>query len=248
MALTSSEITICNLALGLIGEYEVSASQPNTKQYQLCERFYDDVVRETIVEHNWNECKKRAILVEYATAPTFGYTYKFALPSDCLKVIRIGNGNNDWDMWEVESGYILTNYANSPLAYTVGDVYVAGQYITYSDITYLVSTGFTATDWTTDSAAYLTSQSGDYSVLYIEYLYENTDTSTWSPKLKDAITQRLAIKVSVPISNNPKAKTDLLNEFEGITIRKARSIDAAQGRVRPFFKSKWWASRNGTYR
>lgn len=246
MTLTASEITISNLALGLIGEYQISASQPNTKQYELCERFYDDALREAIVEHNWNECKKRSILIEYSVPPTFGYLYKFALPTDCLKVVRIGDGQNDWDMWEVEGSYILTNYAQSPLAYTVGEDYIRGQYITYSNVTYSVDTSFTAADWTTDSAAYLTSQTYDYSILYIEYLFENTDTTMWSPKFKDVVAQKLAMKLCVPITNNPKSKSDLLNEFEGITIRKARSVDAQQGRIRPIYKSQWWNSRNSS--
>ena len=245
MALTTDELTICNLALGYIGEYQVSSGNTGSKQYEACERYYDDAVKEVLTEHTWNEAKKRAILVESATPPLFGFSYQFAVPADCVKIIRLGDGENDWDFWEVENGYILTNQAQSPLAYAVGEDYVAGQYITYNDVTYSVNTSFTATDWTTDLAAYLTSLSGDYGVLYIEYICNLTTIASWSPRLRDCVAQRLAVKVSPIITNDPKTKYDLLNEFETLTIKKARSVDAQQGKVRPIIKSSWWQARYG---
>lgn len=241
MALTSDEITICNLAMGYIGEYEVSSSSDD--QYILCERYYDDAVKEVLCEHPWNEAKKRAYLIQSSTDPLFGYDYRFAVPSDCLRVVRLGDGDNDWDFWEIENGYILTDVADTPQSYTVGDDYIAGQYLTYSDVTYSIDTSFTASVWATDLAAYLTSQTGDYTVLKIEYIYNLTTISLWSPKLKDAIAQKLAVKVATGITNDPKSKIDLINEYENLTMRKARSVDAQQGRVRPIFKSRWWNTR-----
>ena len=243
MALTSDEITICNEALGYIGEYQVTATKTTEKQYILCDRYYDAAVEETLAEHPWNEAKTRTVIMQDTTAPLFGYSYRFALPSDCLSVLRIADGSSDWDMWEVENGYILTDLAQSALSYNIGTTYVAGQYISYSSVTYLVDTGFTAADWTTDAAAYLTSQSGDYKVLEVEYIYNLTTISSWSAHLRKAIAQNLATKVVVGITNDPKSKADLINEFEGLTMRKARSVDGKQGRIRPIFKSKFWRSR-----
>jgi hypothetical protein len=245
MALTNEEIVICNLALGMVGEYQISSSATSTKQYELCERYYDEVVKDVLSDHTWNEAKKRAFLLEDATAPVFGFSYRFPLPTDCIKVIRLGDGENDLDFWEVEDGYILSNIAQSPSSYTIGDKYAAGQYITYNSITYSVDTGFTASDWTTDSAAYLTSKTDDYAVLKIEYIYNLTDTTKWSVRLKNAIAENLAAKISVGITNDPKTKFDLMNQYESLTIRKARSADAQQGRIRPIFKSSWWRSRFG---
>ena len=244
MALTNEEIVICNLALGQVGEYQITSSATSTKQYELCERYYDEVVKDVLSDHTWNEAKKRAYLVEEADAPVFGFSYRFELPSDLIKVIRIGDGENDYEFWEVENGYILTNLAQSPLSYAVGDKYAAGQYISYGSVTYEVITGFTATDWTTDLANLLTT-SGDYAVLKIEYIYNLTDTTKWSVRLKNAIAEQLAIKVSVGITNDPKTKYDLVNQYESLTIRKARSADAQQGRVRPITNSTWWRSRFG---
>jgi len=243
MSLTDAKIAVCNRALGYIGEHWIDANNTSSKPYEMCDRYYDDAIKEVLVEHAWNEAKTRSIVVQEADEPLFGYTYAFALPTDCLRVLRIGNGSMDTQDWEVEGGKILTLSAQRPLDYVVGQTYQAGQYITYSDYTYSVHTSFTASSWETDSAEYCTSTGGDYAVLQIEYIKNLTDTSMWSPKLLDAVCQRLAIKVAVGLSNNPRARYDLLEEFEKITMRKARSIDAQQGRVKSFLKSAWIRAR-----
>lgn len=247
MTLTAEEITICNLALGEVGEQSISSGRTSDKQYELCERFYSDALKEVLAEHNWNEAKTRTILVQESTAPLFGFDYQFKLPSDCIKVVRLGD-NNDWDHWEIENGYLLTNVIQDPISWTTDINFVEGQYCTLSSVTYLCNvshTSSTATSPATDTATWTTT-GGDYSVLQVEYIYNLTDTSKWSPKLKQCVAQKLAQKVIVGITNNPKAKADLLNEYENLTIRKARSIDAQQGRIRPIFKSKWWNTRSSS--
>lgn len=290
MSLSSEQITVCNLALGLFGEVEIVGAQTSTKQYKLCDKFYVSTLKETLSEHNWNEHKKRAMLVEDSTAPLFGYSYRFAMPTDCIKLLRIGDGDNDWTEWEVEDGYILTDKAQSPATWTAEEAFVAGQYCSYSDITYLCATAYTPVEWAsgdtysigdrvylgstlyycnvantastsnspatdettwtaktpaTDTAVW-TSQSGDYSVLYVEYIYYNTDTTSWSPRFLDAMVHNLAIKLVVPITNNPKNKDLLLQEYENLTLRKARSVDAQQGKPKTLFRSLWWNSRYGS--
>jgi hypothetical protein len=230
--------------MGYIGEYQVEAGKTTTQQYVLCERFYSQALEDVLTEHPWNEAKKRVYVLQSSTDPLFGFTYKFQLPSDNLRILRLGDGANDYSFWEVEGDYIMSNIAQSARSYSVGDDYVAGQYITYSDVTYSVDTSFTATDWTTDLAAYLTTTGGDYKVLKLEYIQNLTDTTKWSPKLTDAIAQKLAILTVVGITNDPKSKQQLLSEFETLTMRKARSVDAMQGRLRPYFKSGWWRTRN----
>jgi hypothetical protein len=246
MTLTAEEIIICNLALGEVGEASITSGMPsNAKQYELCERYYDEVRKEVLSEHVWNEAKTRTILVQEATAPLFGYDYQFAIPDDFVRAVRLGDGDNDWDHWEVENGYLLTNLAQSPIAWAVDIDFVAGQYCTLSDVTYLCNTSHTsaaATSPATDTTTWTTT-GGDYSILELEYIYDLTDTSKWSPKLKGCIAQKLAQKVVVGLTNNPKAKADLINEYENLTLRKARSADAQQGRIRPIFKSFWWNSR-----
>lgn len=88
----------------------------------------------------------------------------------------------------------------------------------------------------------------DFRIVYVTYVTQLTDTTKWGSKLKQAVAMKLAIKIITPLQNDPKGKTDLINEFEQLTMPKARSIDGMQGTPRPIFSSEWIRSRTaGTY-
>ena len=249
MALTTDQITLCNQALGYIGEFEVEAGKTAEKQYVLCERYLESTIKSVLAGHPWNEAKYRVWIPENKTAVRFGYDHIFTLPTDCVRVLRLNNGENDYDHWECERGSILTNIASRGRGYSDETDYFVGEYIEYEDVTYSVDTSFTATgEFTDDAEAYMTSLTEDYAVLLLEYIrYDSSDITTYSQPLTDAIAQQLAIRVATGLTNDPKTKVDLLNEFERLTLPRARSVDGQQGRVRPFFKSRWWRSRTGNW-
>lgn len=241
MALTTKE-QFYNKALDIISEYEVTEGRTTEKQYKLCARNFDDARKETLAMHPWNEAKTRTIVMQESTGPVFGYDYKYAKPTDCLRIVTI---NAEPEGWEEETGYILTDYIQSPLNYDANSVdYVAGQYISYNDVTYLVDTSFTSSAWSTDSS-YVTSQGDDYGVIYLEYIYDLETITSWSPLLKNAIAYQLAIKVLPAITNDPSGKTKeaLLTELHRLVLPTARSVDGQQGTLRPYFKSQWLRAR-----
>lgn len=241
MALTAVE-ELYNLALGFVGEHEVTEGATTEKQYELCSRYYALARDETLALHPWNEAVVQDMVLQETTAyPLFDYSYKYALPSDCLRVLSIGETNDDW---EVQGEYIVTDKIVSPPEYDASSViYVAGQYISHSDVTYLVNSTFTSSVWATDLASYLTTQSGDYGYIPVTYIKQLTDTTKFSVKLKNAIAHKLAIKIATPITNNPKVRTQLIEEFERLTMPQARSVDAMQGTLKTIYDSKWLRSR-----
>lgn len=240
MALTDEQ-ELYNDAMALIGEHEVTEGLTAEKQYVLCERHYPYARDEALSRHYWNEAMKQAVLIQESPVPLFDYEYKFALPSDCILVRSIGI---DTDMWEVRGGYIYTNSYISPAEYDSDSVYYeAGQYISYSDVTYKVDTSFTSSDWTTDLVAYLTSQTEDYGILNLDYVYRLEDVTAYSANLRKVIAYTLAIKVSVPITNGHDVKVELLNELENIVMPEVRTADSMQGRLKPIFISKFLRSR-----
>ena len=86
-------------------------------------------------------------------------------------------------------------------------------------------------------------------VIFVEYIFQLTDTTKFSPNLEEAISVQLAIKVITGLTNDTKGKTDLINEFERLTMPKARSVDGAVGKPKPIFNSQWIRSRSfGTIR
>ncbi len=242
MALTDLQV-FYNEALGLLGEYQIEEGTPTTdKQYELCERYYARARQETLQAHPWNEAIKQAMILQEATAPLFGYDYKYAKPTDCLKVLSI---NEDVEHWEIQGNYILTDHITSPPEYDANaEEYVAGQYLSYNDVTYLVHTSFTSSSWAVDLAAYLTTQTHDYGYIRLEYIYDVTDLDVWTPKLRQAVALSLATKIAVAITGSQKVKRELIDEFESLVMPQARSIDAQQGRLKPIFDSQWIRSRS----
>ena len=245
MALTDEQ-DLYNIALGLIGEYEVVEGNTSSKQYKLCNRFYARSRKEVLSLHPWNEAKKPKILLEDATARIFGPSRRYPRPSDALLIITI---NEDVLHWEDEGGWIITDHYRSPRSYSDSSVkYIAGQYISEDDVTYLVDTTFTSSDFTTDAAAYMTSQTSDLMVVHAEYIYDLQTISSFSPLLYNTIAYKLATKVVVGITNDPKAKVDLTEELERVILPTARSQDARQGRMRQYYDSSWIRSRIGGQR
>lgn len=71
-------------------------------------------LRETLRAHPWNFAIGRQKLAALADAPTFGWTYQFQLPADCLRVLSVGKGITSW---RVEGKRILADTAALDLRY-----------------------------------------------------------------------------------------------------------------------------------
>ncbi len=84
----------------------------------------------------------------------------------------------------------------------------------------------------------------EFRVVFVEYIFQLTTISSWSSNLKEAIATQLAIKVLPGIKNDDEGKIELINEFESLTMSKARSVDGAEGKPKPFFNSSWIRSRS----
>lgn len=82
----ASRVAVCNMALGLIGaEMIASITAPTTEAERKCALYLDQAVDETLRLYPWNCAIKRCALALLATAPTWGYSYAFALPSDYIR-------------------------------------------------------------------------------------------------------------------------------------------------------------------
>ena len=138
----ASVTDFCNVALSHIGADAtvVSISPPDgSVEAGYCARFYPIARRELIEAHSWAFAKTRATLAEVAN-PSTVWEYAYALPSDCIKVLRVltqadldaflllDSVETKWTMFdsvdehaaapfEVEEGVILTNEPEAVLIY-----------------------------------------------------------------------------------------------------------------------------------
>ena len=91
----ASVVNMCNSALNLLGASTISALTDDTKNARLCNQRYEPVRNRVFRSHAWNCLHKRVQLAQNSTAPVIEYTYAYALPSDCLRVLKIHNGTTD---------------------------------------------------------------------------------------------------------------------------------------------------------
>ena len=91
----ASAVDIANSALNLLGASTISAFTDDSKNARLINQRYEPVRNRVFRSHAWNCLHKRVQLAQNSTAPVVEYSYAYALPSDCLRVLKIHNGTTD---------------------------------------------------------------------------------------------------------------------------------------------------------
>ncbi len=168
------------------------------------------------------------------------------------------------DAWATSTAYIVGQYVKSgTIIYevlaahtssTVSADVTSGNLIsrgTGTTVTYEILVTHTSDTVSNDITSGNISASGDVvdaRIVYLTYVKLLEDTTKFSPKFKQAIAMKLAIKIVTGLHNDPKAKADLINEFEALTMPKARSVDGMQMKPRPIFSSEWIRSRSAGVR
>jgi len=91
----ASVVNMCNSALNLLGASTISALTDDTKNARLCNQRYEPIRNRVFRSHAWNCLHKRVQLAANSTAPVVEYDHAYALPSDCLRLLKIHNGTTD---------------------------------------------------------------------------------------------------------------------------------------------------------
>ena len=91
----ASVVDICNSALNLLGASTISALTDDSKNARLCNQRYEPVRNRVFRSHAWNCLHKRVQLAQNSTAPVVEYSHAYALPADCLRVLKVHNGTTD---------------------------------------------------------------------------------------------------------------------------------------------------------
>lgn len=102
-----SVVDICNKALDKLGHGPITSLNDGTKAANLCLRNWEIIRDQVLRDHPWNFAVKRAVLASSTEAPAWGFTYKFALPADNLRLLEIRDMSTA--DYQLESGHILAN-------------------------------------------------------------------------------------------------------------------------------------------
>lgn len=99
----ASEVSIVNIALGYLGVEQISSLSEDNDVYVNYPTCRDACLEEA----DWSFAKgRRTLTTPDSEPPDFGYSNRFLLPANVLRVIEV---NEDKYPWEVEGRYILTD-------------------------------------------------------------------------------------------------------------------------------------------
>ena len=84
----ASETDIANVALRLVGGTRITSLTQGTPNANAVQDVYEET-RDHLLEFPWNFATERVKLARSSTAPTFGFDYAYALPSDWVFTISI---------------------------------------------------------------------------------------------------------------------------------------------------------------
>lgn len=114
----TDEVGICNLALQRLGAKSISALSEDTTAGRECNRVYEHARDSELRSHPWSFARAREQLAADSTAPVFGFSNAFSLPSDYVRLLPARNvantsvtlGGIDANIdWQIEGRKILTN-------------------------------------------------------------------------------------------------------------------------------------------
>ena len=110
----ASIVDICNGALNQLGATTILSLTEDSKNARLCNSRYTQVRDALFRTHPWNCLQKRIALAVDTTAPTWGFSYAYTLPADCLRLLRILEYDSNH---KVEGRSILSNSETMKILY-----------------------------------------------------------------------------------------------------------------------------------
>jgi hypothetical protein len=102
-----SVIDLCNSALDKVGQGAITSLGDNTKSSKLCNRNWPLVRDRVLRAHPWNFAVRRTNLAPDSIAPSWGFTAKFPIPTDCLRLLEVRDLSTG--EFQLENGYIHAN-------------------------------------------------------------------------------------------------------------------------------------------
>lgn len=104
----ATKLSICSSASLLLGHRPITAFDGSTDVARLSDALFDSTRDSALRSHPWNCATKRVSITADATAPTFDYQYRFAIPSDYVRILQVGELGFEED-YVIEAGWILAN-------------------------------------------------------------------------------------------------------------------------------------------
>jgi hypothetical protein len=135
MSSATVKLSICNLALTLLGQRVVTALNDTTENGRRMIVLYDILRDSVLSSYPWNFAKRKSVGVLSVADDITGWDYLYAYPTDCLNVIRPFDESTIEEVEPVEFE-VLSAPLPTPDDWDATTAYVAGDYVTYGTLTY----------------------------------------------------------------------------------------------------------------
>lgn len=101
---------ICRQAILRVGSADVF--KPFGEPMSIATSLYDQTRNEVLADFDWQFARVQSSLAADATPPAFGYSARYALPANTLKVLRVNGVDEDENFgnWEIVGGFLHTNF------------------------------------------------------------------------------------------------------------------------------------------
>lgn len=110
--MSTTPVSICSNALLMLGDAPISSFTEDTDRARLASNLWDTLRDAVLRRHPWNCAIKRVVLAPDVTAPAFDYSTQFTLPSDCLRVLSVGQ-EGERPQYKLEGRKILMTGATA---------------------------------------------------------------------------------------------------------------------------------------
>ena len=112
----ATDVSICSNALLRLGDQPINSLIEENDRARLASNTYPSVRDALLRGHPWNCAIKRVILSPDLTAPAYGWSQRFLLPGDFIRLLSVGESGGH-DDYELEDGYILMDESVCYLRY-----------------------------------------------------------------------------------------------------------------------------------
>lgn len=113
MAVHYSDVTIINNALTKVGEAPITSIDEQSSVAKKVKIIFEQKRDNLLRKHPWGFAKERVMLALSSDTPAFGYSKKFILPEDNLRILKIDCVRD----FNKEGNYILTDASQVGLLY-----------------------------------------------------------------------------------------------------------------------------------
>ena len=245
-ALTEDEL--CRQAILRVGTAEQFG--PSSQAMLLAKSLYPQVRDALLLAGSWTWAMKSGTVIETLPRPEYKWSYRYAIPADCLRVFRV----NDYDYstgdssWEVAGNFVLSNVDSGTPAWVVDRSYEVGNAVSNNGVVYRCLVASTTKQpgltigWTSDWDVWLGK------AITLEYVRKVTDVTLFDSMFIDLLTANLASKLAIPLTGDANKALLLAKDSDSLAKSPAMRRDSTErkGRIKPaWMSSKLVSSRNG---